>query len=246
MGRGAQERMPIWDEILSDRDRRVIEASGQSARRGLGTRPVVFVVDAQEHFVGTRGDVFESIKVYPTSVGQEAWDAVAHISRLISAARRLGIPVMYSKSGTKAGEEQFNSFARKRTDSDTKKPPGRPTLEIPIVAEIAPLPGEVVIEKRYPSAFFGTSLMSFLFSLKADTLILVGFTTSGCLRATCVDAMSYNLNVGVVGEGCADRMQVSHKAALLDIETKYADVISTDEALSYLEQTALTGPAATK
>lgn len=230
--------MPVWDDVLSDRDRRVIAASGHGASRGLGQRPVVFVVDAQLHFVGLKSDIFTSIAEYPTSVGEEAWVAVGHIKRLIARARACGIPVMYSKSGIKAGEERFDSFSRKRTRADVTK--GVPGLNIEIVAEIGPRPGEVVIEKRYPSAFFGSPLMSFLNACGADTLLLTGFTTSGCVRATCVDAMSYNLNVGVVADGCADRIQLAHKASLLDISMKYADVISTDEALAYLEKVSQT------
>jgi nicotinamidase-related amidase len=171
--------------------------------------------------------------VYPTSVGEEAWVAVGHIRRLLDVARQRGIPVMYSKSGMKRGEERFDSFARKRTAADVTR--GVPSLEVEVVSEIAPKPGEVVIEKRYASAFFGTPLMSFLSAMAADTMLIVGFTTSGCVRATCVDAFSYNLNVGVVADGCADRFHVSHKASLFDMYTKYADVLSTDEALRYLE-----------
>ena len=233
--------MPAWDDVLSDRDRRVIEESGHGARRGFGDRPVVLVVDAQVHFVGLRRDVFASIAEYPTSVGEEAWVAVEHIKRLIERARACGIPVMYSKSGTKAGEEQFDSFARKRRRADVTK--GVPSLDMPIVAEIGPRPGEVVVEKRYPSAFFGTPLMSFLHAYGADTILLVGFTTSGCVRGTCVDAMSFNFRVGVVAEGCADRIHLSHKASLLDMNMKYGDVIGLDEALAYLDKVALTSSA---
>lgn len=224
--------MALWDDVLSDRDRRVLARTGHAARRGLGTAPVVLVVDAQEHFVGLRDDVLASVEVYPTSVGREAWDAVAHIQRLLAAARGHGIPVMYSRSGVRAGEERFDSFRRKRSRALGDDAP--PTLEIPIVAELAPHPGDVVIEKRHPSAFFGTPLMSFLNRLRVDTILLAGFTTSGCVRATCVDAMSYDFNVGVIAEGCADRLHLAHKASLLDMHMKYADVISLEDALSYL------------
>ncbi len=226
--------MAAWDDILSERDRRVIEASGHGAARGLGTRPVVLVVDAQEHFVGMRGDIFASTAVYPTSVGDDAWAAVACIQALIARARALGVPVMYSKSGIKAGEEAFDSFARKRRSADVTH--GVPSLEMPIVPELAPRPREVVIEKRFPSAFFGSPLVSFLHAHGADTILLAGFTTSGCVRATCVDAMSYNFRVGVVADGCADRLHLAHKASLLDMHLKYGDVIHSPEALEYLER----------
>jgi nicotinamidase-related amidase len=235
--------MSVWDDLLSDRDRRVIEASGHGARRGLGARPVVLVVDAQAHFVGVRGDVFASTAVYPTSVGEEAWAAVARIQTLVASARARGIPVMYSKSGIKAGEEAYDSFARKRRSADVTG--GVPSLEMPIVAEIAPRPREVVIEKRFPSAFFGSPLASFLHADATDTILLAGFTTSGCVRATCVDAMSYNFRVGVVADGCADRLHVAHKASLLDMHLKYGDVIDTAQALEYLARFGRTPAVAT-
>lgn len=232
--------MAVWDDILSERDRRVLARTGHAARRGLGTAPVVLVVDAQEHFVGLRDDVLASIEVYPTSVGREAWDAVERIQLLLRAARTRGVPVMYSKSGVRAGEERFDSFRRKRRRALGDGAP--PTLEIPIVADVAPRPGDVVIEKRHPSAFFGTPLMSFLNSLRADTILLAGFTTSGCVRATCVDAMSYDFNIGVVADACADRLQIAHKASLLDMHMKYADIITLDEALAYLAGVAVPEP----
>ena len=224
--------MQIWEEILSERDRQVIQHSGHAARRGLGKKPVVFVVDAQEHFVGTKTNILESISVYRTSVGEDAWRAVDCIKQLIERARQLDVPVMYSRSGFLKAEEAFDSFARKRKQADVTH--GVPSLKVEIVSEIAPQPEDVVIEKRYPSAFFGTPLMSFLHAWGADTILLTGFTTSGCVRATCVDAMSYNFNVGVVADGCADRLEISHKASLLDMNMKYADVISLEEALRYL------------
>jgi len=230
--------MPGWEDILSERDRRVIEASGHGARRGFGKRPVVLVVDAQLHFVGLKSDIFTSVAAYPTSVGEEAWRAVEHIKQLIGDARSCGVPVIYSRSGIKAGEERFDSFARKRKQADVTK--GVPSLDVDIVTEIGPRSDEVVVEKRYPSAFFGTPLMSFLHACAADTILLVGFTTSGCVRATCVDAMSYNFCVGVVADGCADRLHIAHKASLLDMSMKYADVITLGEALTYLQQVAHT------
>jgi nicotinamidase-related amidase len=217
---------------LSDLDKQVIASSGHAVRRGLGAKPAVLIVDAQEHFVGTKEPILDSIRKYPTSVGLEAWAAVAQIARLLEAARSLKIPVMYTMSGFERAEESFDSFARKRRDKDVAH--GVPTIEVPIVADIAPRPGEVVIKKRYPSAFFGTPLISFLHAGGIDTLLLAGFTTGGCVRASCVDAMSYNLNVGVVADGCADRLQIAHDASLLDMDMKYGDVVHCGEAVDYL------------
>ncbi len=217
--------MAVWDDILSDRDRQVIQHSGHGKKQGFGDRPVLFIVDAQEHFVGLQTDILSSIAVYATSVGEEAWTAVANIRRLLGVARKAGIPVFYSLSGTRKNETAFDSFQKKRS------------AEVPftgVVRELAPRPEDVVIEKRFASAFTGTPLVSFLNGLRVDTLLVCGFTTSGCVRATVVDAVAYNYNVAVVAEGCADRLTISHKVALLDMDMKYADVVNVQEAESYI------------
>lgn len=216
--------MPIWDDILTERDREVIQASGHAKRRGLGSRPALFIIDAQEHFVGLNTDIFTSIAKYATSVGEDAWRAVGHVKRLQDLARSLSIPVIYSVSGTRNAETQYDSFQKKRTS------------KVPftwIIDVLKPNPGELVIEKRFASAFNGTPLISFLNAMDVNTLVVCGFTTSGCVRGTVVDAAAYNFNVAVVGEGCADRMQVSHKASLLDMDMKYGDVVTAAEAEEY-------------
>ena len=100
---------------------------------------------------------------------------------------------------------------------------------------IAPQPRELVIRKHKPSAFFGTPLASFLVQLGVDSLLLAGTTTSGCVRATAVDAFSQNYRVAVVEEGCFDRGQASHALSLFDLHAKYADVVSLAETLAFVE-----------
>jgi maleamate amidohydrolase len=92
-----------------------------------------------------------------------------------------------------------------------------------------------VISKQYPSAFFGTSLASTLTSLGIDTVLLTGLTTSGCVRATCVDCMSHGFKTIVVREACGDRHAAPHEANLFDMNAKYADVLGEDEVLRYIE-----------
>jgi nicotinamidase-related amidase len=105
-----------------------------------------------------------------------------------------------------------------------------------IVHEIAPQDGDIVILKDKPSVFFGTPLMSYLHELQVDTLLVAGTTTSGCVRATVVDAFSYNFKVAVVEECVFDRGQTSHKVNLFDMQAKYADVVPLEAALSYLDE----------
>ncbi len=99
----------------------------------------------------------------------------------------------------------------------------------------------MVLLKRYPSAFFGTPLVSFLTGAGVDSLVVCGITTSGCVRATVVDAMSYNYNAVVAADACADRLQLSHRVALLDMHMKYADVMLVDQVLAVLREGARAG-----
>ncbi|MYH54886.1 MAG: isochorismatase family protein, partial [Acidimicrobiia bacterium] len=103
-----------------------------------------------------------------------------------------------------------------------------------IVAEVAPLPKDLFIEKRKPSAFFGTPLSSHLTMMRADSLIVTGTTTSGCVRASAVDALSYDFKVTIPHEAVFDRGEVSHKIALFDLHMKYVDVTDLDDVLTYL------------
>jgi nicotinamidase-related amidase len=107
-----------------------------------------------------------------------------------------------------------------------------------IVKEIAPEPDDIIIFKEGASAFFGTQLIGLLISHQIDTLLVCGTTTSGCVRASVIDAAQYGLKVSVIQEGVFDRIELSHKVNLFDMNAKYADVISTDEAKGFLTQLA--------
>jgi nicotinamidase-related amidase len=103
-----------------------------------------------------------------------------------------------------------------------------------IVKEIAPEPRDVLLRKSKPSAFFGTGLLHYLLELKVDTLLVTGTTTSGCVRATVIDAFSHNFNVAVVEECTFDRGEASHAINLFDMNAKYADVVSLQTTIDYL------------
>jgi nicotinamidase-related amidase len=106
------------------------------------------------------------------------------------------------------------------------------------VAEIAPRPGDVLLPKKHPSAFFGTPLASYLIERNVDTLVVTGCTTSGCVRGTVVDGFAYNYKVVVPQECVYDRSPVSHAVNLFDMASKYADVRPTAEVLGLLETLA--------
>jgi nicotinamidase-related amidase len=104
-----------------------------------------------------------------------------------------------------------------------------------IMAPIAPQPHDIVIEKTMPSAFFATNLLSYLVNLRADTILVCGMTTSGCVRASVVDGFSYSYRMIVVEEGTFDRGQASHAINLFDMDVKYADVMSLADVTAYLD-----------
>jgi maleamate amidohydrolase len=228
--------MAIWDGVLTERDQQVFAAAGYGKRQGFGRRPAVIVVDVNYNFVGDVPEpILDSIKKYRNSCGAEGWQGVAQIRRLLDAARATSVPIFYSTAPSRQttltagrwhgknsrGSEDFHSQAQ---DGNV------------IVHEIAPQDGDIVILKDKPSVFFGTPLMSYLHELQVDTLLVAGTTTSGCVRATVVDAFSYNFKVVVVEECVFDRGQTSHKINLFDMQAKYADVVPLEAALGYLDE----------
>jgi nicotinamidase-related amidase len=224
---------PLWMQYLTARDRQVLAASGYGARMGYGRRPALMIVDVNYNFTGEQPQpILESIRRWRNSCGEEAWVAIRVIRRLADAARAKGVPVFYSTNSRRPDGFDAGSWRWKnaRELEDTQQ-------EIrgnEIVAEIAPQPQDVVVRKTKPSAFFGTPLLSFLIDLQVDSLVVCGVSTSGCVRATVIDAFSQNLRCAVVADACFDRLEVSHAINLADMHAKYADVISSDEALAFL------------
>jgi maleamate amidohydrolase len=226
----------VWDDVLGDTDREVFAAAGWGRRAGFGERPVLAVIDVNYNFCGDRPEpILESIKRWRYSCGEVAWTtAIPAIQRLLGMARRKRLPVAYTTNPRRADGFDLGVWALKshRSEDDVDVA-GHEGNEI--VAEVAPQPGDLFIEKRKPSAFFGTPLMSHLTRLRADSLILTGTTTSGCVRATAVDALSYDLKVTIPDEAVFDRSDLSHKVSLLDLHMKYVDVVGVDEVAAYLE-----------
>jgi nicotinamidase-related amidase len=222
-----------WDEFLTERDKQVFSAAGFGTRAGFGKRPAVLVIDVSYNFTGDKPKpVLESIKEWSLSCGQEGWDGIAAIQRLLAAARPKGVPIIYTTGELRDDGFDSGGWAWKNArivDDIEKKQAGNE-----IVREIAPQPQDIVIKKQKPSGFFGTPLMSFLTDMNVDSLLITGTTTSGCVHATVVDAFSYNLRTTIVEEGCFDRGQASHAMALMNMNAKYSDVLKLEDVLSYL------------
>jgi nicotinamidase-related amidase len=228
--------MAIWDDMLTERDKQVFAAAGYGKRQGFGRRPAVIVVDVNYNFVGdVPAPILESIQQYRNSCGEEGWQGVYQISRLLDAARARDVPIFYSTAPSRRSALTAGRWHGKNSrgveDFQHRSRDGHE-----IVREIAPHDGDIVILKDKPSVFFGTPLMSYLHELQVDTLLVTGTTTSGCVRATVVDAFSYNFRVVVVEECVFDRGQASHKVNLFDMQAKYADVVPLQAALDYLHE----------
>lgn len=227
----------IWDNFLTERDKAVFAASGYGAHQGFGKRPALIVIDVNYNFVGDRREpILDSIKTWRNSCGEEGWDGVAVIRTLIDACRDKGVPVIYTTGVRRADNWDAGSWSWKNSrNHEDAKPHGRPNMDgNMIVSEIAPGPKDVVVLKRKPSGFFGTDMAAYLVLLGCDSVIVTGTTTSGCVRATVLDAFSLNYRITVVEDGCFDRSQASHAVNLCDMNAKYADVRSSAEVLAFL------------
>lgn len=228
---------PIWTKFLTERDKAVFEAAGYGTRGGFGKRPALLVVDVNYAFCGDKSEpILESIKRWRNSCGEEAWPAVAAIKSLIDKAHEKGLPVIYTTGIRREDNWDSGSWSWKNARSKE-----RPTVPVSnrdgnqIVDEIAPSPQDIVILKQKPSGFFGTNMSSYLTLLGCDSVIVTGTTTSGCVRATVLDAFSLNYHVALAEEGCFDRSQASHAINLCDMNAKYADVVKTAEVLSFFD-----------
>ena len=228
---------PIWNQFLTERDKQVFETSGYGARGGFGKRPALLIIDVNYAFCGDKREpIFQSIERWPTSCGEEAWDALPILRRVIDVAREQGVPVIYTTGISREDKWDAGSWAWKNSRTG-ERPVVRETNQSgdEIMPQIAPGPRDIVVPKQKPSGFHGTNLLSYLTMLACDSVIVAGTTTSGCVRATVLDGFSYNFRAAVIEDGCFDRAQASHALNLFDMQAKYADVVSSDEVIAFLK-----------
>jgi maleamate amidohydrolase len=225
-----------WDPYLSERDKKLFPLIEFGRPAGFGRRPVVLVVDVSYAFTGERPEpIFQSVERWPNSTGEEGWAGIEVIGRLLEAARAKGLPVFYTTGPAKTPGGEFGLGRWRDKLGRELEDAARSELANKIVEEIAPRPSDIVIEKGKPSAFFATLLPAYLADLGADSLIVCGTTTSGCVRASVLDGFSYNYKMIVVEDGVFDRGEASHWISLFDMHMKYADVIPLDEVMDYVE-----------
>ncbi|HUZ72310.1 MAG TPA: isochorismatase family protein [Stellaceae bacterium] len=197
---------------------------------GIGPAPALVAIDLYElAYQGGNRPVRELHHTYPSSCGEHAFAAIEPTKQLFAAARRAGLPVFYSTMDTRAEAKPQTVTATRRQGMLTA-----PELYT-IRTDFRPQSGDVVIAKQRASAFYGTPLAAHLTQLGVRTVIMCGESTSGCVRASAVDAFSHGFHVVLVEECCFDRSPISHKVNLFDLHHKYGDVLHLDAALAQLE-----------
>ncbi|SDF24243.1 isochorismatase family protein [Limimaricola pyoseonensis] len=194
--------------------------AGFGQRVPRGTRPALLVVDFSYGFTDT---------AYPTAA--DYGPQMARTAKLAEATRALGRPVIYTTIAFDPAETGSLAWLRK-SGGMAALTRGSRLVEIDPSSGYRPSDG--LIEKKGASAFFGTNLAGLLASTQTDTLIVTGATTSGCVRASAVDAVQAGFNVLVAGDCCGDRAAAPHDASLYDIDQKYGDVTDSDDLARYL------------
>ena len=206
----------------------IYQRQGFGHTTGIGQRCCLLMVDFVNSFVD------------PQQLGGPAiQDAVVATVPLLQAFRSWGLPVVHTRVVFESDGSDRNLFATrvKALQALTEHAAGSQ-----IVPELAPLPSEWVVRKQGASAFFNTALADWLHFHQVDTLVVTGCTTSGCVRATVVDAVQHNFRSVVVSDGVGDRALAPHEANLFDLRQKYADIMTRDELMSHLHSQQGTSP----
>ncbi len=186
-----------------------------------GRSPAVLVVDICRAYLDPASPLYAGVE-----------DAVASAGRLVAAARLVGAPVLFTRVEYEPGGADGGQFFRK-VPALACFERGNPLGDF--LDDPAPVAGEVVVTKQYASAFFGTSLASTLVSMGIDTVLICGLSTSGCVRASALDALQHGFVPVVVADACGDRHPDPHRANLFDLAQKYATVLGETEAIDRLQ-----------
>lgn len=200
---------------------------------GFGKRPAVIVIDFVRAYTTPGAPFF----------GQGVVDAVEHSVSLLAAARAAAIPVAYTQVLYHPSGVDGGLFIQK-VPSLQLFVEGEPLGDID--PRILPRPEDLIIRKQYSSCFFGTSLASTLRTLDIDSLVLLGCSTSGCVRATAVDGIQHGYRMIVPRECVGDRHDGPHDAALFDINAKYGDVMGKSDVIAWFARLGQTAPLAAK
>jgi maleamate amidohydrolase len=197
---------------------------GFAGRVGFGHQPALLIIDCNYGCANPA--------VSPIGIAMD--EEIRHIRRLLDLARRKGFPVVHTT--VVYSEKHFRDggwFVKKLPALEALRPD---TKEVQIVPELAPDPGELVLEKRFPSGFYGTNLHSYLTRCGIDTVVVTGNSTSGCVRATVVDAVSAGFRVIIPRQCVADRVPLTHMVNLFDMDSKYGDVMDVEDVIAAFQR----------
>jgi maleamate amidohydrolase len=218
-----------WEPFLTHQDRAFIERIGDLAPRPFGRSPALLMIDHCNYAIGREPlPLLESMERHPMSCGLAAWAAVQSTRTLLAACRSTDIPVVYS---VPYGFEP--NSPRRRSGGLSEVAPDE-AWDREIIADLAPTDTEIVLPKLGASSFAGTPLDAVLRRRGIDTVIMTGNTTSGCVRATAIDAAYLQFTGFVVEECVYDRTEAAHAMNLFDIHYKYADVVSLARMLEWI------------
>lgn len=209
---------------MSDKLDKNYEKAGYHARQSWGARPALVLIDFANAYFDPEAQLYG---------GEGCQTALDNAAILADAARVAGVPVVFTEVKYQPGGGDGGAFYAKVPalscfDAGTETQKLAPPLQV--------MDDDIVITKQYPSGFFGTSLASTLHFMKIDTLVLTGVTTSGCVRATCIDSISHGFVTLVVEDAVGDRAEEPHRANLYDMSAKYADLLTTPQATEYFQQ----------
>ncbi len=196
---------------------------GFGGRGGFGRRPALAIIDMTLGFTDPES---------PLACDLEK--PVANIAELLEAARKAEIPVVFTTIAYRESDKLTAAAFIDKVPVLLALEAGTRWAEID--PRIAPRETEPVLNKLFASGFFGTGLPSLLTAAGVDTLIITGASTSGCVRATAVDALQYGFRPVVPREAVGDRNPDAHEANLYDVDAKYGDVVPVEEVLEYLEE----------
>ncbi|MFI6348620.1 isochorismatase family protein [Streptomyces sp. NPDC050560] len=217
----------VWDPYLTAQDRAHTRRQ-QRAPRGTGEHPALILVDVYARAFGDRPEpLLDTLERWPNSCGLAGWEALPHLAALLEAARAASVPVVHITADAAVP-------AWRAARGGAAPDPRQLEAGYAIKEEVAPLPGEPVLRKAAPSAFFGTPLAPLLRQWGVDGVLVAGETTSGCVRATVVDACSHRFAVTVVEECVFDRTEAAHAINLFDMAQKYADVRAVQDVTEEL------------
>lgn len=229
----------VWDDFLTEQDKAHLEILGLKKRReAFGKKPAILNIDNYRSVAGDEPmDILEMIKTWPGAMGYAAWEALDNIADLLKTAREAGIPCahVHGLPVEESGISPWGSGGKKPADM-TPEERDRYERRYEFMPQAMPVEGEIVLKKTAPSAFFGTPLMAGLNAWDIDTLIVTGESTSGCVRASVIDAKSYRFNVVVAEECVYDRHEVSHAINLFDMNQKYATVLPLAEIKAWIAE----------